>query len=713
MAMPRARAHLGHTTLALAVAVAPAAAQRPDSTTRADTVTTLPAVRVQASLLRRAGPVVGDGVAARVSRLDEDALRRPQPRTLAEALSPGPGFASYDDLGSPFKLTLVARGFTASPVVGLPQGLTVLIDGVPVNEPDAGQVNLDLVPLPLLADAEVLAGAAPLLGPNSLGGAVNLRTREGGPGRLAVALGAGSYGRSSAEVAVHGGAGGAWRWLAGASTEGERGWRQVTGARTRSLFARLAGDRLTVLAFGATSRVETAGSLPEPVWRLRPDSNLTAGDFEDLGQLHFSLATQRVMGAGLGALSAWARAHRAERFNVNQQADPDVRGHSRSATLGVLGDWQRTHRARMGELGVRIGGGGTLNDVSVRLYAERVEAGLTTDVRSPIARLDAFLTADWHVGPVTLSAGGRYDFVRIPFRNRLRPERDTTSVYARFNPRAALHWRVADPIAVHVSLARTFRAPAVIELACADPESPCPLPFALGDDPPLAPVVATTGEVGVRWRARTFEAGAVAYRAAVRDDIFLLPYRDEEEPVGSTIDGYFANVARTRREGLEFDARATSARGHEVHASFAATRATFRTANVAIFSMREADGGDNTIEPGDRLPLVPDRTALVGGTLMLPAGVSLGLDVSHTGRRALRGDEANEEPPLPAFTVGMLRAGVARQRWEVRASVHNLLDRRYATFGTFNIDQSGGGGVERFLTPGEPRAVRVLVRWRG
>ena len=49
------------------------------------------------------------------------------------------------------------------------------------------------------------------------------------------------------------------------------------------------------------------------------------------------------------------------------------------------------------------------------------------------------------------------------------------------------------------SWGQAFRAPAVIENACADPEAPCPLPFALGDDPPLEPVKASTLEGGFRY----------------------------------------------------------------------------------------------------------------------------------------------------------------------------------------------------------------------
>lgn len=40
-----------------------------------------------------------------------------------------------------------------------------------------------------------------------------------------------------------------------------------------------------------------------------------------------------------------------------------------------------------------------------------------------------------------------------------------------------------------------------------------------------------------------------------RDDIFLFPYQADGEPEGSPIDGFFANIERTRRAGVELDTR--------------------------------------------------------------------------------------------------------------------------------------------------------------
>jgi iron complex outermembrane receptor protein len=347
--------------------------------------------------------------------------------------------------------------------------------------------------------------------------------------------------------------------------------------------------------------------------------------------------------------------------------------------------------------------------VRIRLFAERIDPGLTTHVESPIRKADAFALGDYVVGPVTLSGGLRYDVVRVPFRNRLNPARDTTSTFHRVSPRGGVSVRVAPGASLYASLGQSFRAPAVIELACADPDEPCPLPFALGDDPPLDPVVATTLEVGGAWERGPLEVSASAYRTNVHDDIYLFPFEDENEPEGSTIDGFFSNIDRTRREGVELASRLTITGGHALYANYAYTRATFQT-EAEIFSIREAEGGENETEPGDRLPLVPDHTATIGGSFVLPAGFELGMDARYTGERWLRGDEANQTSPLSGFWLANARLSYELGQWEIQALVRNLFDREYAAFGTFNINQGAGDVLERFVTPGHPRTIQIILK---
>ena len=170
------------------------AAQDPDSTRRDSTAQRLTPVAVIGSMFPAVSPGVGSGIPARTAVLGEREVTGWHRRHLAYVLAGQPGVSLYDDLGSPFKQTLVTRGFTASPVVGLPQGVSVLFDGVPVNEPDAGQVNFDLLPLNRVSHIEVLSGTATLLGPNSLGGAVNLVTPRGdGTPSAGLEVAAGSF----------------------------------------------------------------------------------------------------------------------------------------------------------------------------------------------------------------------------------------------------------------------------------------------------------------------------------------------------------------------------------------------------------------------------------------------------------------------------------------------------------------------------------------
>ena len=705
------------TTWFVALAVfalgTPIVAQQTDTQPR-DSVSTLPTIEVVGSILPPGGPGIGSGVPARASTITNEELEAWEPRMVSDLLGSQAGFSAYDDLGSPFKSTVSARGFFASPVVGLPQGISVFLDGVPVNEPDAAQVNFDLLPLEHVRRVELLSGTASLLGPNSLGGSMNLLTNHGGgPVRGEIELTGGSYESYSAEGSVGGSANG-WNFYAGGGYTTEDGWRQVTGAEGYNGFVNLgrsserSGFNLQVLR--ADSRAETAGSLPLSVFQTTPDSNLSAQDFEDLRQWHLALSGYTPVGPGRGSATVYYRQNDAERFNVNQINDPDVRSFNENRTLGAAADWLYTAPVGQGSLSLRFGAGGSTNDVRIRLFAERIDPGQTTDVESDIGDVNAYTTADYTVGRATLSGGVRYDYVRVPFKNLLDPTRDTTSSYQRLSPKGGVSVDLGRGVALYGSAGASFRAPAVIELACADPEEPCPLPFALGDDPPLDPVTATTVEAGARYLGGNLALEGSLFRTWVRNDIFLFPFEEEgEEPEGSTIDGFFANLGDTRREGIELAGRYFFPQGHSLHASYAYTRATFQVDGVEIFSIREEAGGENEVERGDLFPLVPNHRVSAGGLFRLPRDFALGIDARYLGRQYLRGDEANEEEPLDGYFVADVRFGWEIGPWGIAGVLSNVFDGDHATFGTFNINQTTDE-LERFLTPAQPRQFKLILQ---
>lgn len=671
-----------------------------------------------ASIVPTAGLSIASGVPARISVLRRNEPATWKSRLLTSVVESQPGISLYDDLGSRNKPTLVARGFTASPVVGLPQGISVFVDGVSVNEPDAGQVNFDLLPLEHAERVELLSGTASHLGPNALGGAINVVTRRGGSGAGGeTAFDIGSHGSYAASIGYEGDISPGWNYYGGGSFSSERGWRQLTRGHRQNAFGNLGrssgASGFNLQAYVAKSYAETAGSLPLSVYRVRPDSNLSSGDFEDTDQVHIALSGQGEIASGHGSAALFLRQHNAERFNVNQAADPDVRNFSANRTLGLSADWRTRRAVGNHAVALRFGLGGSANNTAVRIYLERIGPGVTTHVRSPIRKFDAYTLAEYGFGPVALSAGARYDIVHVPFRNLLNPVRDTASTFQRVSPRGGLSIAVGGVGSFYASAGQSFRAPSLVELACADPLEPCPLPFALGDDPPLHPVVATTYEAGGRWLSGNVVFSAAVYRTNVRDDIFLVPYDDGDAPNASSIDGYFRNVRATRREGVEvsidraFGPLAASA-------AYGYTRATFQVDDVQLFSIRaeSADSGAmvNRIATGDNLPLIPRHTASLGLSLNAGNGRQFGLDLRHTGKRWLRGDEANEELPLSGHTVVDLRARRNFGQWSLEGLVRNAFDVHYAAFGGFNINQGASDVVERFLTPGEPRVFHLIVR---
>jgi outer membrane receptor protein involved in Fe transport len=706
------------TSLVLALSLAlPLAAQQPDSTRRDTTIVELAPIEVVGSIAPTAGASIGSGVPARISTVTGREIDAWEPRLLTDALGAQPGISMYDDLGTPWKMNLSSRGWNVGPVVGLPPGVTVFLDGVPQNEPDAAEVNFDLLPMEHLSKIELLSGTGSLLGPNSLGGAVNLITRRGaGPPSGHLEASGGSFKNWSGEGTVGGSTSGGLSYYAGGGYEREDGWRQGTFTRNYDGFVNLGKSSVrsgfSFQGFGAKARAGAAGSLPETMFDRDPQRNFTPGDFEDLDLLQFGGQGYLVAGTSRFTLGTYYRRSNAARFNVNQAPDPNVRSFTNNRTLGGRADWRWAMALGTGVLSLRAGTDARVNRVHIRLFNEStVLPGadtLATDVKSPSWDVAGYGLIDYHVGRVTLSGGARFDYIRIPFQDQLDPTADTTSRFRRLSPRGGISLDLGQGASAYASVGQSFRAPAILELACADSLATCPLPFALGDDPPLKPIVATTWEVGGRLVRGIAILSASVYRTNVADDIGFIASQT------SIVSGFFANIGATRREGVELALQLLPSDRVSLYANYAFTRGSYRTA-AEISSIRSDPAfatsplaGDNAVAPGDRLPTIPDHQIKAGGLIKATSWLDLGLDTRFIGHQWLRGDEANQTRPLDSYLVVAARTGLNFGPWEVNAVVNNLFNSHRAVFGTFNENRQTGE-LERFLTPMNARSLKVVV----
>ncbi|MCJ2017844.1 TonB-dependent receptor [Methylobacterium sp. E-065] len=89
-----------------------------------------------------------------------------------------PGVNISDSQGNSNRADLNYRGFTASPVQGVPQGLAVYQNGIRINEAFGDVVNFDLIPPQAIQRIDVVTGN-PVFGLNAIGGAVNIQMKNG------------------------------------------------------------------------------------------------------------------------------------------------------------------------------------------------------------------------------------------------------------------------------------------------------------------------------------------------------------------------------------------------------------------------------------------------------------------------------------------------------------------------------------------------------
>jgi outer membrane receptor protein involved in Fe transport len=274
------------------------------------------------------GPLPGlsiprDQIPANVQSIGAGELRDKGSRGLTELLNTQLQSVSVADYsGNPLTRDVNFRGFTAGSQVGTPQGLSVFLDGVRVNEPFGDIVNWALLPMNAVERLDLFPGANPIFGLNTLGGALSLRTRSGfGAPGLELEVQTGSFGRRQFEGAVGLNNDADLAVFASAQLMQEDGWRDNSPSRTGLVFLRGdwqgRGAKVDASLLLANNHLVGNGLVPLDLWKSRPQSVFTSPDesVDRLAQFHlgseiqlggrWSLTSQayhrRSRRAGLGA----------------------------------------------------------------------------------------------------------------------------------------------------------------------------------------------------------------------------------------------------------------------------------------------------------------------------------------------------------------------------------------------------------------------------
>jgi outer membrane receptor protein involved in Fe transport len=609
-------------------------------------------------------------VPGNVTVIDREAIERSGARDVADLLRREAGVFVTNTTTNREGYTVEFRGFNNGGGNG--SSTLVLIDGRRVNEPSSSFTDWAFVPLDVVESIEVVRGpASALYGDNALAGVIHVRTLRPEKGVRGVLTGrTGSYDTDGGSLWVGGGAGPvrASAYLDGASTDGYRERSDLRNHRGQlDVSVDLFGRGTLGVRGGYDAQVrQRPGALTEE--EIDDDRRQAAPGSDDdfdrarerYGQLYADFA---VTDALSWRLDGWHR-RRDDRavasdpfFEFTTRGDDDANG---------LGTWL--------ELDVEPFGHRLRSSLGVDLLQEDRDFDSAFEFFPFPATLSAtrarrrlygiFLQAELNLtDDLVLSGGVRRDSAHY------RGEDDALGASFRarheeWAPKAALTWRLAEPVSAYVSYARGFRFPNFDEA------------FGFfGFSPGLEPQSSDAYETGLKVRTERVSANLAVYQMNVDDEIFLDPLAPN--PFSPFLTGVNVNVDRVRHRGVELSGSVRPADWLELYGSY-----TYDDVEIR----RDALTG----LAGRRLPITPHHRGTAGAIVTLPFGFELGANANYVGSRFVANDVRNALDKLPRYASYDVRVGWRRDLGEhlsllLDATAYNVTGREYAEFGGLSL----------------------------
>jgi outer membrane receptor protein involved in Fe transport len=688
---------------------------------------------------------------------------------------------------NPFQPDLNYRGYTASPLLGTSEGISVYLDGVRQNQPFGDVVSWDLIPRVAIADVTLVPGSNPLFGLNSLGGAVSVQTKNGGsyPG-TSISVYGGSFGRRAVEFEHGKSTARGWNWYVAGNLLHDDGWRIKSPSDVRQMFSKLgwqAAKTTINLSFAYADNFLTGNGLQEQRFLARNyASGYTYGDTTANRSPFVNLSVRHAVSSALTfSGNAYFRYIRADSVNPNlnsnsldesvyQPTAADIaalkaagytgypasganasntpfpywrciaQGLQFSEPIGkcdgivIRSSTKQNNYGLSGQLTWSTSTGRHRNQFTVGTAWDRssltfqqatqfgyinpdytitpinsFEDGSTSSNGAPVdTRVNLRgLPQTWSIYATdTLSIGnkwsftvsGRFNRATINNRDRMDPgggpgSLDGQYVFDRFNPSAGVTFSPIPFVNLYASYAESSRAPTSIELGCADPNNPCNLPNALAGDPPLKQVITRTFEAGIRsGQGESLNWSAGWFRATNYNDLLFVT----SDVTGN---GYFKNFGRTLRQGAEVHL-STRINRVTLGGNYTFLRATYQSPEAVDGSSNSTNdsalggspGMDGVIQiqPGDRIPLIPQHMFKAFADAQITRKISADLDFIAVSSSYARGNENNQSRPDGIYYLGpgtspgygVVNLGARYQvhkRLQLFAQINNLLDHHYYT----------------------------------
>jgi outer membrane receptor protein involved in Fe transport len=753
-----------------------------------------------------------DQVPSNVQVIKGSDLKSQQSLNLADYLNNNLSGVNVNEAqNNPYQADVNYHGFTASPLLGTPQGLSVYQDGVRINEPFGDTVNWDLIPKNAISNIALMPGSNPLFGLNTLGGALSINTKNGDqyPGFGAQAY-AGSWGRWAVEGEGGGKLDNGANYFFAGNKFKETGWRDSSPSDVLQGFGKLGWSnektRFDLSFSGADNSLVGNGYQAETLMQnlgynsiyTKPDQTKNKMSFINLNMSH-SFSNQLLLSANVyyrhtktstmnadvndlyeslyeACLHAVDDSGCSSEYNqgANNRSKTQNNGFGSTVQLSWITD-KNVLTSGISYVGSRVKFTQTEEEFSAFSSSRGASGTLhpietVNDLKGNSNTWSLFATDTYNVTPkLALTASGRYNYTKNKLTDNLvghkegtciadadgeitdcedltlsGPGKDGTLVqaaagdaggkhqYSRLNPAIGFAYAFMPTLNGYAGYNEGSRAPSPIENGCADPAYPCLLPNAMAGDPPLKQVVTKTFEAGFRGKFNgNIRWSAGAYKADNFNDIQFIAS-------GTTGAGYFNNVGKTRRQGLDL-AMSGAFDKFNLHLGYsfidATYESTFDIASQANSSrVTVGDATFITVNPGNKMVGIPEHQLKLRGEWFPNSNFMLGASLVAFSDQYARGNENNKHVAdnstyfgsgkVAGYSVLNLDARYNFSNsggWQLFAKANNVFDHKYYTSGLLGENIFNGTGntfktdadshKELFLAPGAPRALWIGLRY--
>ncbi len=591
-------------------------------------------------------------VASSVTLITREEIEESNAKNVFDLLRKTPGVCVEDSYGIGIQGRVSLRGFD-------PFGskyVAVLVDGVPINEGDDGDVSWSgAVPsLKNIERIEVVKGpTSALYGGNSMGGVINIITKSG-PTKPEIEISS-SYGSYEAlvEQVSAGGTVGKLNYQLGFTYKEGQGYRRHNDYDQNNFSTKLSyvfnsQSDLTVNFHASDVFYKLAGGLTQTQYEAdRKQANSDEKySYTDM-QVYRGDITYRTEINDYSSLKTTLYGFYKEYddfmyFGGTKEYVSDIE------TIG--GELQyNLERKLFGKpnsllLGVSL----ETDDVDYQKYKATggIRGALQEDNNTEVLTYAVFAQDELTIlEPLTISLGGRYDRTEYDFADYYTPAESGEKSFDKFSPKLGLVYKLIDKISLFANISQAFKAPTAGKLFSGS--------YA---NPNLDSEIATNYELGIKtqpWDFLSFQLSG--YWMDVDDEIITVALG------GGQFE--YQNTGQTCHKGIESELDLELLAGLTTYLS-----AEYQNAKFTDYTY------SGTSYEGNRLPHAPKWRTSWGLRYEHPIGLTYNLELNFVDKAYA--DRANQYK-IPSYAVWNLRLDYEKGWGSLYLAVKNIFNEDY------------------------------------